>query len=242
MNNDLRAGRDRASLHAELDRLLDDVENIFAPQNDPNAREQWARVIMWPIMSFAGRIAGRSLLEAAYQYEWDEETGSESLEKLAKRFQYLAWLFESIDQRPATHSIDQAIVELSAIARGDAPKLFAGGRGTKGKQVASYRLAQKKLMALWWDEILRSAGAEVEERHETISVAFGAPWDTIRKWRRPLDAQLGPEEVAYKLRLAEAAASPSKVWTDYLPDIERDGGDYQAELRGAIPRNRRGEK
>ncbi|WP_288485645.1 hypothetical protein [uncultured Novosphingobium sp.] len=46
MNNDLRAGRDRASLHAELDRLLDDVENIFAPQNDPNAREQWARVIM----------------------------------------------------------------------------------------------------------------------------------------------------------------------------------------------------
>lgn len=228
---------DRYTLHKMLDRHLDDVERLFDGATGPHARSGWANVLTHDLLGIVAQVAGRELLEAAYGPNPDSDDASAVLQSLAHRIFLASELFASLENYSGPHpsSLIAASHELRAIAAGDAPRIFAQHEAAKGHRTNAYRLALRQLAAFEWEAFLSERRDSVAARRAEISRAFGAQWDTIRKWRAPISLLLGSGRVEAAERYARLTAQEGWPLRGRAHDdgdaLSADGRAYQDELR-----------
>ncbi|RYF08689.1 MAG: hypothetical protein EOO77_24980 [Oxalobacteraceae bacterium] len=173
---------ERERLHLTLDSLLDrDVENISPVL---------ARGVMGEFSSFARRIVGGLLtvLDRADTVCMPSEHDA-ALARFARRLRYFAPLLDV----PNGLSTADVFDELIAIAHGDAPDLLR--RRANHGPAKGFNLARRKLGALFWEGYLEWYGVPTTTRQSWIAEAFGAPWDTISRWRIQVEQRFGRAEV-----------------------------------------------
>lgn len=190
-------------------------------------REDKAHRYMASVLEFARQVCGEETVQEAYGSVATDR--AEALQGFAVRAQLASYVFGRHDVGPG--SLNEAAAEARAVAQGDKPQVFA-----KLGRRRPIRLLRAKYEALRWDAWLNGLGIGVDARHTAIANAFGAPWDTISRWRPDVEAAWGREAVR-QLEMDRIDATrglrmrtmrPGEPWETGLL---RAGARYVAALR-----------
>lgn len=194
-------------------------------------RQQLALGVLETAMFTLHKLLGTDLLTAMLGDLEGADRGV-ILETAARRIFYLSTIFGKMPLDAAAPF--KVVEEAMAIARGDAPLMFARLDGQK----VNHRIGQAKFGALKWDAYLRGRGLPPGKRHALIAEAYGAPWDTIRRaWKRDVVGLLSQESIAYLLQSAEVEGRLGVPrWEmlgsdDWEATMAADGRRYQFIVR-----------
>jgi hypothetical protein len=127
----------------------------------------------------------------------------------------------------------QVFKEMWLFEHGDEPEKLRPRQRKKGEHRHRGEMALRKLRALQWDALLQAEGLQQSRYRPEIELAFGADWQTIKKWRGGISKVLGPEFVeASILRAAEGKSAEGFLrYPDYHAALHESGALYR-ELKG----------
>lgn len=228
---------DRYVLHQALDRHIDFAERKFDEETNLALRAGWAKLLINDLLDIVAQVAGPDLLATAYGENPESDDAAGVLAALAQRTSLAARIFASLESPNDLHpsSLLAASEELAALASGDAPAIFAQHQRNRAQRTNAYRLAQRQLAAFEWEAFLAEMGEATAVRRARITMAFGAQWDTVRKWRSPISRLLGSRHLEDVERHARLTAQQGwQLRGRTCSDSEAlvsDGRAYQDELR-----------
>lgn len=190
-------------------------------------RYDQARGYMAEVLDFARRVCGETVAHAAYGSTSTER--EQALEGFAARADLASYAFGQLDR--GAGSLNEAAAEARAIAQGDKPVAFA-----KLGRRRPIVILRAKFDALRWDAWLSGIGIGVDERHAAIAAAFGAPWDTISRWRPDLENAWGREALGQIEQDRLDARNGLRMWSmapgePWETGLTHAGARYLAALR-----------
>lgn len=213
----------------ELVSLTSELERQIA---DGVASHEASVSLVWAALQMAREALGDTVI--SYALGRRSPLNSDYLRLLAHRLDLVSAFFSGADDPLPMGNVAE---EVRAIRGGDDPAMLVPLRPRRrGEKPNAYRLASREYRALEWSSVLSYRGASVAERTGSIALAFGAPWDTIRKWRKRCEARLGAEVVADReARLAANLAEGRPVFGEIVglsqgDALKRDGELYRREL------------
>lgn len=165
---------------------------------DDTERQKKAADVLRDSMFIVHKILGPDLLAAACG-QVDETDRAALLQAVAQRSAIFGCVFGTTHGDAA--SPWRVAEEAIAVARGDAPLLFA----RIDRHKVNHRIIHAKFEALKWDAYLKGRGMRAGERQELIVQAFGGgtSWETIRRaWRRDVQTALESTQITYLMTLA----------------------------------------
>lgn len=152
-----------------------------------------AHFLVQEVLEWTARVIGPDVINIAYGKTALDATRSDHLAALSRRLEMVAPIFRSVDPLESDGSIPKASAEIAALAAGDIPILFKRvSRGANSSEGAvAYRLAEYQARALYWGEVFKQRGVQGWEWKSWISQAYrNYEWDTIRKWKGPVQQRL----------------------------------------------------
>lgn len=222
----------------ELKQLILSKADALA-EEDPQRRIFKARDVLVGVLGLCAEFLGPELLATAYGKVDPSAEREELLHLLATRLHITSTLFWSLPNDSI--SLSAVTSEALAVARGDAPLLFARLEGRK----VNYRVLRAKFEALKWDKFLDGMGLGPPDRHARIASAFGQEWETIRRrWKKDVIAGLTKVDVPYFLQSAKlegktgfrpsSLINPGETWETALARSGRAFLQAQTDNAGNI--------
>jgi hypothetical protein len=122
---------------------------------------------------------------------------------------------------------DDVIDEIVRLPFGDEPEIFKPAPRQRGEHSQPARLTLRRLTALQWADFLRSRGIRPNQFKMQISLAYGADWDAIRKWKSAAESKFGLEFVSRRLAWAREGYGLDFAFPDYLANLHAYGEDFR---------------
>ena len=226
-------------IHGLVDAFVEMATRSFDEEIDPIAKGYAASNLVRHSMLIASHLCGEAMLKMAYGETVDIEDRPAALQLLADRMALTQNLFWGMDEPEDPGSIAAAIEEITAVANGDAPRLFAKTKSIKGKRRGTYRLALCEFRALEWIAYFENMpGISREEKTDLknqVPSAFGVESSAMLKWPDRLKDSLGETIFDAAIRSARTSASigwnlrPSKLSNSEA--LIADGHAYRSELK-----------
>lgn len=186
------------------------VETLEARRVFEGASEEYRHgEALWLLdcaLDLAAMIAGKDALALIYGDDPAEDAPqADQLLAIHRRLRPLRELFSGVEgvNRDSASSLNTLADELAALANGDRSKLLREAKGTQGKPVNSWRLAQRQIAALEWEAYLRAMGQSPAEAQNFVASAFIQTWETIKKWRKPIINELGQDQYDRAIKQAQ---------------------------------------
>ncbi|WP_157093122.1 hypothetical protein [Paraurantiacibacter namhicola] len=126
---------------------------------------------------------------------------------------------------------DNLIDELQRLPFGDEPEVLKPAKRPPGSHSQPAKLSFRRLTALIWAGYLKSKGVKPADFRRDISLAYGADWDAIRKWRQSCSKVLGSSIVERNLEYAPQAVGIRDDFPAYHQSLYANGAVYR-ELMG----------
>ena len=126
---------------------------------------------------------------------------------------------------------DDLIDELQRLPFGDEPELLTPAKRPPGSHHQPAKLSFKRLSALIWAGFLKSKAVKPAIFKRDISLAYGADWDAIRKWRQSCARVLGDSFIERRLDRAAQGIGVPDEFPAYHAALFANGAAYR-ELVG----------
>ena len=168
-------------------------------------------------------LIGRSAFELVFPGTVEGYSAANLRDGLASRLRYFRKLLAMPDWASPLALLTTEIEDMNG---GDDPVALKPEPRNPGQAKQPTRVARMRLHALCWNVHLKTKGVSATERQATISGAYKAAWDSIRKWRNGCEAAFGTRMVVDYL-----AYAANGHWGEYdddawQPKLKSDGADY----------------
>lgn len=222
---------DRTALHSQLDALIDRAADLRAKMADEPEKpaverhEVEAYLAAREGLTLLSRALGADVHALAIRADHPEG----AIGSLPYWLRMASSFFDPWGV--ASPSVDDLVSELSAVSRGDPPRLLAARRGRSGKRRNTYRRLNAQLEAVAWEAVLARLGIDGGEAKEIISDAFQRPWDTIRKWKKACETGLGTQTVQRAMYWTVATATDweGRPLEELVLRVKESGERWRAE-------------
>lgn len=214
---------EREALHFRLDALLNGVRRIQR-MSDPEYEaprhiiRQNRIDLCRQAASFLGDICG----------DWiklSENDGLDPLDFVRMSLQVWKPVLDMQDEHDFFW--EDVLEELSNMPFGDEPEIFVSAPRPPGTSKQPAKLTQKRLTALQWAEFLRAREIKPKAYKQQISLAYGADFETIRKWRLAAEKLFGSDFVNDRLQDASRGFGLPNRFPDYAAPLHAYGQQYR---------------